>query len=116
MVNHAWRRASHSLVILFVAGLCLSWAGDTRAQSAGQLPRAEEPQLAGPGDWAADFNQAQIACYRGSMQACDSIWLNNRVLLDSWLGQYGRTCGGRVNLRAMRRSDHNCRTAFPGNE
>ena len=72
--------------------------------------------LAEPGDWAADFNQALIACYQGSMRACDLIWLNERVLLDSLLGQYGRTCGGRADLRAIRRANLRCTEAFPGQE
>ena len=92
----------------------LSWQCETRAQSAGSLPSAEEPWLAEAGNWAADFNQAQIACYQGSMRACNSIWLNQRVLLNSWLGKYGRTCGGRAELRAIRRADLRCTEAFPG--
>src|SRR5215211_1315560 len=104
MLNHARRRASRMLLVPLVAGVYLFWQGDTRAQSAGNLPRATEPWLAEPGDWAADFNQAQIECYQGSMRACDSIWLHRRVLLDSSLGQYGRTCGGRADIRAIRRA------------
>ena len=88
--------------------------GRTRAQT--PLPPPQEPQLAEPGDRYAVYNQAQIACYRGSMRACDLIGLNDRILMDSLLGQYGGSCGGRVNLRAMRRSDHTCTTAFPGND
>jgi hypothetical protein len=113
MLNPARRRASRMLLGPFVAGVCLFWQCDARAQS---LPPAEQPWLAEPGDWAADFNQAQIACYQGSMRACDLIWLNQRVLLDSWLGQYGRTCGGRVDLRTIRRANLNCTEAFPGYE
>jgi hypothetical protein len=87
---------------------------DTRAQSEGDLPEAEEPWLAEPGDWAADFNQAVTECYKGSMKACDSIWLSDRVLQDTWLYNYGRTCGGRVDLRAIRRANLTCAEAFPG--
>ena len=54
--------------------------------------------LAERGDWAADFNQAQITCFKGSMSACDAIWLSKRVLQDTFLYNYGRTCGGRVSL------------------
>jgi hypothetical protein len=104
------------LMVPFVAGVCLFRDCDAKAQSAGDLPTAEEPWLAEPGDWSAAFNEAQIACYRGSMTACDSIWLNERVLLDSVLGQYGRTCGGRVDIRAIRRANVTCVEAFPGHE
>jgi len=116
MLNQARRRAARMLVIALAAGVYLFSQSDTRAQSAGDLPNAAEPWLAEPGDWAADFNEAQIACYQGSMRACDLIWLNQRVLLDSPLGQYGRTCGGRANLRAIRRASLSCTEAFPGNE
>jgi hypothetical protein len=116
MLNRAFRRASRALGVPFVACVCLFWQCETRAQSASNLPGAEDPWLADPGDWAADFNQAQIACYQGSMRACDSIWLHDRVLLDSWLGQYGRTCGGRAELRAIRRANLRCTEAFPGHE
>jgi hypothetical protein len=116
MLNHVCRRASRVLGVLLVACIYLFWQCETRAQSASTLPSAEDPWLAEPGDWTADFNQAQIACYQGSMRACDSIWLNDRVLLDSWLGKYGRTCGGRADLRAIRRANLRCTEAFPGHE
>src|SRR5215472_1930560 len=61
-------------------------------------PRRVSQCLAERGDWAADFNQAQITCFKGSMSACDAIWLSKRVLLDTFLYNYGRTCGGRVSL------------------
>ena len=63
---------------------------------ADDLPPPLEPWLADPGDWAADFNELQVACYRGSMRACDAIWLDDRVLMDSWLYEYGYLCGGRI--------------------
>jgi hypothetical protein len=70
--------------------------------------------LAETDDWAADFNEAQIACYLGSMAACDSIWLSDRVLMETLLYIYGRTCGGRVDYRAIRRAGARCTDVFPG--
>ena len=67
----------------------------------GNLPQAVEPLLTEPGYWEADFNQSLIACYQGSMSACDSIWLSDRVLMDTLLHKYGKTCGGRVDRRAL---------------
>ena len=116
MLSHARRRASRILAAPFVAGTCLFGAGDARAQSTDTLPSAVEPWLAEPGDRSAAFNQAQIACFQGSMGACDAIWLDDRVLLDSLLGRYGRTCGGRVDLRAIRRANVTCAAAFPGHD
>jgi hypothetical protein len=117
MLIHARRLAFLALAIPFVAGVCLFGGCATWAQSAGSLPpAAEEPRLAEPGNYYADFNAAQIACYEGAMRACDVIWLSDRILIDSWLGQYGRTCGGRADLRAIRRANLTCAEAFPGNE
>jgi hypothetical protein len=50
------------------------------------------------------------------MRACDSIWVSDRVLLDSFLYEYGRTCGGRVEIREIRRANVTCTEAFPGHE
>jgi hypothetical protein len=117
MLIHARCLAFPVLTVPFVVGVCLFGECATWAQSAGNLPpAAEEPRLAEPGNYYADFNEAQIACYEGSMKACDVIWLSDRILLDSWLGQYGRTCGGRADLRAIRRANVTCAEAFPGNE
>jgi hypothetical protein len=116
MLNHARRRVFRMVVAPCFAGICLFSEGEARAQSADELPNAEEPWLGEPGDRFAEFNEAQIACYQGSMRACDSIWLNEGVLLDSFLGQYGRTCGGRVDIRTIRRANANCTEAFPGHE
>jgi hypothetical protein len=101
-------------IFILAAFPLLFLEGDTRAQSEGELPEAAEPWLAEEGDYYAQFNQAQIACYKGSMKACDSIWLSERILMDTWLHNYGRTCGGRVNLRAIRRANVTCAEAFPG--
>src|SRR6266704_7115982 len=89
-------RAAHILAIPFAAMVATS-ACNTRA-FADDLPPPSEPMLAERGDWAADFNQAQFACFKGSMSTCDAIWLSKRVLLDTFLYNYGRTCGGRVSL------------------
>ena len=112
ILNRARRHASLILAVSVAASGYLLWTCDTRAQS--DLPPAQEPMLAEPGDWAADFNEAQIACYQGSMSACDSIWKSKRVLFGTWLFNYGRTCGGRVDLRQIRRASLDCTEAFPG--
>lgn len=108
--------ASRLWVISCAANAYLFFAATLAAQTTDELPDPQEPLLAEPGDWAADFNEAQLACYQGSMRACNSIWLNERVLLNSLLAQYGRTCGGRVDLREIRRADLNCTEAFPGHD
>jgi hypothetical protein len=114
MLNHAHRHAS-AVAVLLVSGVLL-WQADARGQSAADLPDPAEPWLADPSDRYAGYNEAQIACYQGSMRACDSIWLDERILMDSLLAQYGRTCGGRVNLREIRRANITCSEAFPDHE
>jgi hypothetical protein len=116
MLSPAGRRASGMLALPFAAGIYMFSECGAFAQSADDLPMAAEPLLGEEGDWSADFNEAQIACYQGSMSACDSIWLDDRVLLDSLLGQYGRTCGGRADHREISLAGLTCREAFPGHE
>lgn len=86
------------------------------AESIDTLPPGEEPMLAEPDDWAADFNEAAVACYVGSMAECDAIWLNERILMESILYRYGRTCGGRVDYSAIRRLGASCIDVFPEHE
>ena len=106
------------------------WACDAKAQSTDESPSAEDQFLADPGDlptpqepWLAEpgaqwseYNELQIACYGGSMSACDSIWLDERLLLDSLLSKYGRTCGGRADDREISLANLLCTEAFPGHE
>ena len=101
-------------ILILVALPLLSLEWNTNAQSEGELPDATEPQLAEEGDWAARYNQAQIECHEGSMKACDSIWMDDRVLMDTFLYNFARTCGGRADLRTIRREGVTCVQAFPG--
>jgi hypothetical protein len=101
-------------ILILVALPLLSLEWNTNAQSEGELPDAAEPQLAEEDDWTARYNEAQIECHEGSMKACDSIWMDDRVLMDTFLYNYGRTCGGRVDLRTIRREGFSCVEAFPG--
>jgi hypothetical protein len=118
MLDHAAgrRRVGHILTVPFAAAALMLVNCDASAEPADDLPLPNEPMLAEPGDWAADFNEAQLACYNGSMRACDTIWLSDRVLFDTFLFNYGRTCGGRADLRAIRGSDLRCTEFFPGYE
>ena len=114
MLNRARRRA---FAVPFVASVCLFGVTDTKAQYTEDLPPpTEEPLLAEPGDRWSEYNELQIACYQGSMSACDSIWLDERLLLDSLLSKYGRTCAGRADHREISRASLLCTEAFPGHE
>lgn len=115
MPNYApARRIAALRAVRFAAAFALlsGYGEGARADEDDELPAPSEPWLANPGDWAADFNDAQVACYNGSMSACDSIWLSKRVLFDTFLHKYGQSCGGRVDNRAGDR----CTEIFPGHE
>ena len=114
VLNHARRRASLILAVSVLASVSLFWKCDTRAQS--DLPEPQKPWLAEPGDWAADFNELQVACYEGHVSACDSMWKSDRVLFDTFLYEYGRSCGGRVDRRQISRSGLSSSEAFPGHD
>jgi hypothetical protein len=115
ILNRTGRSASLVLAVSVAASVYLFWIRDTRAQS--DLPEPQEsPQLAEEGNWDADFNQLQIACYEGHMSACDSLWKNNRVLTDTFLYNFGRSCGARVDRRQISRSGLDCAEAFPGHD
>jgi hypothetical protein len=124
MMSHTRRRAARVLTIPFAAMVAMLFGCEAWSDPADDLPAPSEPQLAEPGDWAADFNDAQIACYNGSMGACDSIWLSKRVLSDTFLYNYGRTCGGRVDLDELRQAGAfrlqgpslHCSEIFPGHD
>jgi len=118
------KRVGTIFAVRFTAVVIILSGCDTWARADDDLPPPSEPSLAEPGHWDADFNDAQTACYNGSMGTCDSIWLSKRVLIDTYLWQYGRTCGGRVDLDALRSAgafrfggpDMYCTDIFPGHE
>ena len=75
MLNHTTARSRVvRIVSILLAAVVATSACDT--VFAEDLPAPSEPWLAEPGDWAADFNEAQVACFNGSMSACDGIWLS----------------------------------------
>jgi hypothetical protein len=115
------RGVTRTLIVRLALMFIICTGCGTWAHADVDLPSPIEPSMAEPGDWAADFNDAQVACYNGSMSACDSIYLNSRVLFDTFLHNYGRSCGGRVNLVALRRAESGrplirCTEIFPGHE
>jgi hypothetical protein len=118
------KRVASRLAVQFAAAVITFSGCGAGARADDDLPSGIYPAQAGPGDWAADFNDALIACYNGSMSTCDSVWLSKRVLMDTCLWQYGRTCGGRVDLAALRSAgafrlqgpDLHCTDIFPGHE
>jgi hypothetical protein len=93
-------RAAHILAIPFAAMVATS-ACNTRA-FAEDLPPPSQPMLAERGDWASDFNQAQIACFKGSMSVCDAIWLSKRVLQETSCTIMGGPAVAATQRRSLR--------------
>ena len=94
------------LLLACFAALFIS--ATTPARAADDLPDPGEPPL------GSEYDDTVLACYRGSMTACDALWLDDHILLDSALGKYGRTCGGR--LESPRQRQGSCVDTFPGHD
>ena len=106
------RRAPRLVAAQFIASVCLLWTCHAEAQS---LPEPAEPWLAEAGDWAADFNGADRLLL-GIDERVRLDRTSDRVLMDTFLYEYGRTCGGRVDLRQIRQANLSCTEVFPGND
>jgi hypothetical protein len=125
-LNIQFKPTAGLLIPLLLAAFALMFLEyDARAQSAGNLPPATRPRLVSDSNYRAEFNQFQIECYLGSMKACDKIGFSQKLtFLDSWLKNYGKTCGGRVNRQRLDDLNFvrfrkglrylNCRDIFPG--
>jgi hypothetical protein len=96
---------SVALLLAFFAAVFISV---TNPASADDLPDAGEPPL------GSEYDDTVMACYNGSMTACDALWMDDHILMDSALGKYGRTCGGRLE-RASQRQGNSC-VEFFGHE
>ena len=115
---------AHMVALAFAAAFTTVSTSYASSDEDDDFPPGISPLQAEPGDWAADFNQALIDCFNGSMATCDGIWLSKRILMDTYLYQYARTCGGRVSLEALREAgafrlqgpSMHCIEIFPGHE
>jgi hypothetical protein len=95
-------------IALFLACFAAMFILATNPASADDLPAPGEPPL------GSEYDDTVLACYNGSMAACDALWMDERILMDSLLGKYGRTCGGRLE-RASQRQGSSC-VEFFGHE
>lgn len=94
-----------AFVLAWFAAVFISAPASARADD---LPAPGEPPL------GSDYDDTVLACYNGSMTACDALWLDDNILMDSALGKYGRTCGGRLERPSQRQDS--CVNTFPGHE
>jgi hypothetical protein len=61
-----------------------------------------EPPLAGSG-WTVRYNELLVACYQGTMAACDRVASDRGMVFDTPIYNYAATCGGRLDLVTARR-------------
>ena len=61
-----------------------------------------EPPLANSG-WTVRYNGLLIACYEGTMEACDSVASDRGMVFDTPIYNWAATCGGRLDIVTARR-------------
>ena len=61
-----------------------------------------EPPLADSG-WTVPYNELLLACYQGTMDACDRVASDRGMVFDTPIYNYAATCGGRLDLVTARR-------------
>jgi hypothetical protein len=96
------RIGGHSLPARLAATCCLSLSGLGGAAFAEDLYYPTEPPLADSG-WTVPYNELLIACYQGTMDACDRVASDRGMVFDTPIYNYAATCGGRLDLVTARR-------------
>src|SRR5580704_6846081 len=61
-----------------------------------------EPPLADSG-WTAPYNELLLACYQGTMDACDRVASDRGMVFDTPIYNSAATCGGRLDIVTARR-------------
>jgi hypothetical protein len=96
-------RIGGNLVTPRIATLCclaLSNLSQTALAEDEYFPTA--PPLADSG-WTVAYNELLIACYQGSMDACDRVASDRGMVFDTPIYNYASTCGGRLDTVTVRR-------------
>ena len=53
--------------------------------------------------WTAQYNELLVACYQGTMDACDRVASDRGMVFDTPIYNYAATCGGRLDIATARR-------------
>jgi len=86
-----------------VAGMSLLALGDFAGGAlADDLLYPTEPPIADSG-WTVRYNQLLLACYQGTMAACDRVSSDQGMVFDTPIYNYAATCGGRLDIVTARR-------------
>jgi hypothetical protein len=81
---------------------CLALSGLSGTSLAEDEYFPTEPPLADSG-WTVPYNELLIACYRGTMDACDRVASDRGMVFNTPIYSYASTCGGRLDLATVRR-------------
>jgi hypothetical protein len=81
---------------------CLALSGLSGTSLAEDEYFPTEPPLADSG-WTVPYNELLIACYRGTMDACDRVASDRGMVFNTPIYNYASTCGGRLDLATVRR-------------
>ena len=84
------------------AACCLGLSGLSEAALADDAYYPTEPPLADSG-WTVRYNELLLACYQGSMEACDRVASDRGMVFDTPIYNYAATCGGRLDIVTIRR-------------
>ena len=86
--------------ILVMCLLALSVSRTALAEE--QLFYPTEPPLADSG-WTVRYNELLVACYQGTMDACDRVVSDQGMISGNAVYNYAATCGGRLDVVTARR-------------
>ena len=93
---------SNMIYAQIVAVAVLVFSGLSIPASAQQTLYPTAPPLADSG-WTVPYNELLIACYQGTMAACDRVASDKGMVWDTAISDYARTCGGRLDKTTARR-------------
>ena len=85
-----------------VAVAVLAFSDLSGPASAQETLYPTEPPLANSG-WTVPYNELLLACYQGTMAACDRVANDKGMVWDTAISDYASTCGGRLDKITARR-------------
>jgi hypothetical protein len=112
-MNYFARHIVEARIVAIVFLALYDLSGTAFAQDV--LPPSEPP-LADSG-WTVPYNELLIACYQGTMAACDRVSHDKGMVFDTPIFDYAATCGGRLDKIFVRRlSARMLENGIPGGE
>ena len=86
-----------------IAGMSFLALSDFASEAvADDLLYPTQPPIADSG-WTVRYNEWLVACYQGTMEACDRVASDRGMVFDTPIYNYAATCGGRLDIVTARR-------------